>query len=168
MENVVEFFNQFKQFADAKTAYKSAKKLFADYVNTAPYVMENGKIILASGHDHGYSQVIAACGGYFAVHVACAENACVRWHDFNFKPWHVGIFAMTRHGLTLVGVVSAGSSPDTFTWWANCHGEFYAEIYSIDGYSAPDTDALKYHGSYRDFLSCVDAAAAFLTEDDDY
>lgn len=108
-------------------------------------------------------------GGYFAVHVVTDENACVRWHGFNFKTWHVGIFAQTRHGLTLVGVVSAGSSPDTFTWWANCHGEFYAENYSIDGYSGPDDgDVLTYTGSYHDFLDCVEHAVAFLAEDEDY
>lgn len=101
------------------------------------------------------------------MHVACAENACVMWHGFNFRPWHVGIFAKTRHGLTLVGIVSNVDS-ETFTWWANCHDKFYAEIYSRDSYSAPDTDVLTYPGSYRDFLGCVDAAVAFLTEDDDY
>lgn len=43
---LVEFFNQFKQFADINTAYKSAKKLFADYVkNPAPYCVENGTIV---------------------------------------------------------------------------------------------------------------------------
>ena len=112
--------------------------------------------------------VIKSCGGYFAVHVVCDENACVRWHNFNFKPWHVGVFAKTRHGLTLVGVVSAGIDGE-YTWWANCHGEFYAEIYSVDGNSGPDDcDVLTYHGSYHDFLTCVDAAAEFLDEDEDY
>ena len=112
--------------------------------------------------------IIAACGGYFAVHVGNDENTCARWHGFNFRPWHIGIFAMTRHGVTLVGVVSAGSS-ETFTWWANCHGKFYAEIYSVNSYSGPDDcDVLKYRGSYGDFLDCVDAAAAFLDEDEDY
>ena len=111
--------------------------------------------------------VIADCGGYVAVHVACAKNACVRWHDFNFKPWHVGIFAKTRHGLTLVGVVSADDG-ETFTWWANYHSEFDAEICSLASYSAPeDTAALPYHGSYHDFLDCVETAAAFLAEDGD-
>ena len=113
-------------------------------------------------------ELIDSCGGYVAMHVACAKNVCVRWHGFNFRPWHVGIFAMTRHGLTLVGVVSAGSSPDTFTWWANCNGEFAAEICGLARYSAPeDTAALPYHGSYRDFLDCVNAAVAFLDEDED-
>lgn len=56
-------------------------------------------------------------GGYFAVHVGNNENA-VRWHDFDFKAWHVGVFAKTRHGLTLIGVVS-GVDGDTYTWWAN-------------------------------------------------
>ena len=112
--------------------------------------------------------IVEARGKYFAVHVACAKNACVRWHGFDFKPWHVGIFAKTRHGLTLVGVMSPGSSPDTFTWWADCHGEFEAEICSLARYSAPDTaDALRYCGSYRDFLDCVKTAAAFLAEDED-
>ena len=113
-------------------------------------------------------ELIEYCGGYVAMHVACAKNACARWHGFNFKPWHVGIFAKTRHGLTLIGVVSAGSSPDTFMWWANCRGEFEAEICGTSLYSAPeDTAALPYHGSYRDFMGCVAAAAAFLAEDED-
>lgn len=112
-------------------------------------------------------EIIESCGGYFAMHVACAENACIRWHGFDFKPWHVGIFAKTRHGLTLVGVVSADAGGE-FTWWANCHGEFYAEIYSRDGYSGPDDgDVLQYHGSYGDFLDCIEAAVAFLDEDED-
>ena len=107
-------------------------------------------------------KVIEAKGGYVAMHVACAENACIRWHGFDFKPWHVGVFAKTRHGLTLVGVVSAGVGGE-FTWWANCHGEFYAEIYSVDSYSAPDDyDVLTYHGSYCDFLDCIEASVAFL------
>ena len=110
--------------------------------------------------------VIESCGGYVAVHVACVKNACVRWHDFNFKPWHVGIFAKTRHGLTLVGVVSAGDG-ETFTWWASCRDGFEAEICSLARYSAPDTDALRYRDSCHDFLDCVDAAAAFLAEDED-
>ena len=114
-------------------------------------------------------KVIESCGGYVAVHVACAKNACVRWHDFNFKPWHVGIFAKTRHGLTLVGVVSPGSSPDTFTWWANCRGEFEAEICGTSLYSAPDDGGvLPYRDSCHDFLGCVETAAAFLAEDEDY
>ena len=111
--------------------------------------------------------VIEARGGYVAMYVACAKNACVRWHGFDFKPWHVGIFAKTRHGLTLVGVVSPGSSPDTFTWWANCRDGFEAEICSLARYSAPDTDALRYRDSYHDFLGCVETAAAFLAEDED-
>lgn len=111
--------------------------------------------------------IIETCGGYAAIHVACAENACARWHDFNFKPWHVGIFAKTRHGLTLVGVVSGGGVDGDYTWWANHHGEFYAEIYSLSGYSAPDNDVLSYQGSRDDFLDCVEAAAAFLAEDED-
>ena len=110
--------------------------------------------------------VIESCGGYVAVHVACAKNACVRWHDFNFKPWHVGIFAKTRHGLTLVGVVSAGDG-ENFTWWANCRDGFEAEICSLARYSAPETDVLRYYGSCCDFLDCVEAAAAFLAEDGD-
>lgn len=113
-------------------------------------------------------EIIQAWGGYFAVHVACVKNACIRWHGFNFRPWHVGIFAKTRHGLTLVGVVSAGSTDGEFTWWANCRGEFEAEICSLARYSAPeDTAALPYHGSYRDFMGCVETAAAFLAEDED-
>ena len=111
--------------------------------------------------------VIEARGGYVAVHVACAKNACVRWHDFNFRPWHVGIFAKTRHGLTLVGVVCPATG-ESFTWWANCRDEFEAEICGTSLYSAPeDTAALRYQGSYCDFLDCVDAAAAFLAEDED-
>ena len=113
-------------------------------------------------------KVIEACDGYFAVHVGNDENTCIRWHGFNFKPWHVGVFAKTRHGLTLVGVVSNVGS-ETLTWWANRHGKFYAEIFSREGYSGPDDyDVLTYPGSYRDFLGCVDAAAAFLDEDEDY
>lgn len=112
-------------------------------------------------------ELIESRGGYFAAHVVCDKNSCVRWHDFNFKPWHVGIFAKTRHGLTLVGVVSAGDG-ETFMWWANYHDEFVAEICSLSRYSAPDDyDVLPYHGSYRDFMGCVEAAAAFLAEDED-
>ena len=112
-------------------------------------------------------EVIETCGGYSAVHVACAENACARWHGFNFKPWHVGIFAKTRHGLTLVGVVSAGDG-ETFTWWANCCGEFDAEICSLARYNSPDDGGvLPYRDSCHDFLDCVKTAAAFLAEDED-
>ena len=110
-------------------------------------------------------KVIEARGAYFAVHVGNDENVCVRWHDFNFKPWHVGVFAMTRHGLTLVGVVSGVNrnfNRIDYTWWANYHGEFYAENYSRDSYNAPDDDTLPYHGSYHDFVGCVEAAVAFL------
>lgn len=110
--------------------------------------------------------VIKAYGGYFATHVVCAENVCVKWHGFDFKPWHVGVFARTRHGLTLVGVVSGVNrnfNRNDYTWWANYHGEFYAENYSIDSYSAPDDyDVLTYPGSYCDFLDCIEAAVAFL------
>lgn len=112
-------------------------------------------------------EIVESCGSYAAMHVVCAENARVRWHGFNFRPWHVGIFATTRHGLTLVGVVSNVGRYD-YTWWSNCNGGFYAEIYSVDSYSAPDTDVLQYSGSYRDFLDCVEAAVEFLTEDEDY
>ena len=112
-------------------------------------------------------EIVAAHGGYVAMYVACAKNACVRWHDFNFKPWHVGIFAKTRHGLTLVGVVSAGAGGE-FTWWANCRGEFEAEICSLARYSAPDDGGvLPYRDSCHDFLDCVETAAAFLAEDED-
>jgi len=113
-------------------------------------------------------KLIESWGGYVAVHVACAKNVCVRWHGFNFRPWHVGIFAKARHGLTLVGVVSPGSSPDTFTWWANCRDGFEAEICGTSLYSAPeDTAALPYRDSYHDFIGCVETAAAFLAEDED-
>lgn len=112
-------------------------------------------------------EIVAARGGYVAMYVACAKNVCVRWHEFNFRPWHVGIFAKTRHGLTLVGVVSAGSTDGEFTWWANCRGEFEAEICSLARYNAPETDVLRYYGSCRDFLDCVDAAATFLAENED-
>ena len=108
--------------------------------------------------------IIRSKGGYFAVHVG--NDACVRWHGFDFKPWHVGVFAKTRHGLTLIGVVS-GSDGDSYTWWANYHGEFYAEEYSGDSYSAPDDcNILDYPGSYRDFLDCIKKAVEFLGGDE--
>ena len=111
-------------------------------------------------------EIIGANGNYIAISVV-HDDACVRWHGFNFKPWHVGVFARTRHGLTLIGVVSADAGGE-FTWWANYRGEFYAENYSIDSYSAPDDyDVLNYQGSYRDFLTCVDAAVEFLAAQSD-
>ena len=110
--------------------------------------------------------IIEAKGDYVAVHAVSDENACVEWHGFNFKPWHVGVLACTRHGLTLVGVVSNVDNA-RYTWWCNDHGEFYAECYSIDSYTAPDCGASVYPGSYHDFLTCVDAAVEFLAAQDE-
>ena len=108
-------------------------------------------------------KVIEAKGGFFAVHVGNDENACTRWHGFNFRPWHVGVFAMTRHGITLVGVVSGVDGVDgAYTWWANYRGEFYPAQYRIDSYSAPDDSTLSYQGSYKDFLGCIEASIDFL------
>ena len=104
--------------------------------------------------------IIRSKGGYFAVHVG--NDACVRWHGFSFKPWHVGVFAKTRHGVTLVGVVS-GVKGDSYTWWANYHVTFYPENYARYGHNAPaDCATLDYQGSYKDFIGCVEAAIEFL------
>lgn len=53
-----DFFRNFRQFADSKTAYSFAKWLYKDYLKEPePYFIENGKIVFdeyTSGEGSGY------------------------------------------------------------------------------------------------------------------